>query len=98
MAFNKYPKGRGYTPNRPYSRTPDEAKALGLSTNGPKYGQDGTSGYINSWGRSYEESARELAQHLWRKSRQGPDRLRPKVKGSSTPIGRPKPVTKPKKK
>ncbi len=102
MATNKYPKGKGYTPNRPYSRTEDEAKKLGLKKDEAQKGTSIGIALKNSYrngGNSadYNQISKSQKQDLFREYRQGPDRLRPKVRGSSTPIGRPT-VAKPKKK
>ena len=97
MATNKYPKGKGYTPNRPYSRSTEEAKKLGLNRNNA---QKGTSmGVKINQGLSYDEFYKEANKGSFARDNimQGPDKLRPKVRGSSTPIGRPT-VAKPKKK
>ena len=102
MAVNKHPKGVGYTPNRPFGRGSAEANKLGLPKGRSQAGT--TMGiYIDKGGHSYEEFKKKSERGAFaRNSRlQGPTQPdqpgRPKVRGRSTPIGKPT-VSKPKKK
>lgn len=102
MATNKYPKGKGYTPNRPFSRTEPQAKKLGLPENRSQAGT--TMGiFIDKGGYSREEFQRKLNRGRFANNSklQGPTQPdqpgRPKVRKQPILIGKPT-VAKPKKK